>query len=1088
MKKLMALLLGITIILFLFGNTEAQTEYSIPPAYPVYKNCPAVESCIYYASCNFLDTTEPYSPKVACTPSSNFCIGLIYDDIAHAIKIRDTTDQFQTYPCSIFGDQQIPIDYGASRDGGLTNIVARATNYSLPYDAIYDSSMSRFWIAYADGIRSTHFYTYDPVSQVLNLSASFIGSTALGAQTSFTFVGFLTEGTPNNQPLALVAYRNWSGSFPCPSSSDSNYVMGYLYYRNGSFYKNIGHIFGAGIGCITFNSPNFYTLGWRGFLSPVYSATPAGLEMQGEWQYTTGAVVNTYGSYFPVNTMASFPNVPPFDGLSYWDNSKVIYHANVNGTNFTNGIYSSQSTNLQTFSSGALYFPFDSGIQQDIPLTDIASGNKEVFIYDVRNNISTNRGIYAYNVPLTPIKVTAIGFNPLTFQQTPNPIVVGVTLSCENYTQTETTDATSGIANFYSPCLTTSPHSISFASVTNFPNVYNYTFNIFQGCSSHNIKATFGSEYILRVTVTDGLIHTPASGATVTLDSDTAVTDYQGKANFTIFPLDATSFIVANNSAICFQDLSLSGIPHPYFYSVSKPNYVLVQENPLYLANGIGVNNLNSTKITTIFPNGINVQISAHTNDGFSVNPSTTITNWSGLFTQSNLVTSGYIPNQTSAGGFPINIILYSNLSAYNLTVSNLFNNVTQTQVVEITNGTNDNCYNGFCSIDFVFPYAFINFPCFQNNDCLGGTCLGSIFYDLLGCSVGTCSYTQTFCSSCDERVGCYDSGTTETCNGDLDCDKTCTAESSAQYGYCSSTGLCIYKNIICDNNVPCINTTIPVLSANGSVIGNYSAGICSNHQVCFSQSTSQSIFQITKQYVNIGFILNPASVTTETRLYKDQRVSCSPTEASATERHCIIGVNVPKIETGSIPESNQIVTTVGNSVNNWQFEVNQFDSNYYRFFDLSYQCDLNCGLDVITCPYGCNQETGFCYQSPVSGGSGGGLIAGCNQSIFSPICSIGNLVMNTTTNITLSQSLMGGGYGFVLLFITPIFYIMMLIVGIMIMASWVTKHMEVGVASGVVMMIVMATVFPELVWITIVVVVISGFIVGRQVIRAVNG
>jgi hypothetical protein len=198
------------------------------------------------------------------------------------------------------------------------------------------------------------------------------------------------------------------------------------------------------------------------------------------------------------------------------------------------------------------------------------------------------------------------------------------------------------------------------------------------------------------------------------------------------------------------------------------------------------------------------------------------------------------------------------------------------------------------------------------------------------------------------------------------------------------------------------------------------------------------------------------------------------------------MGVNVPKIETGSVPESNQIVTQVGGTSNAWQFGVSPYDSNYWRFYDLSYQCDLNCGLDIQFCQYGCNQETGFCYQQPVGGGGIG--IAGCNQSIYMPICSIANTVVNTTSNITLSQSLQGGGYGFVLLFLTPIFYIMLIVIGIMILASWATKHMEVGLASGVGMMIVMAVVFPELVWITIVMIVIAGFIVGRTVVKAVQG
>jgi hypothetical protein len=110
------------------------------------------------------------------------------------------------------------------------------------------------------------------------------------------------------------------------------------------------------------------------------------------------------------------------------------------------------------------------------------------------------------------------------------------------------------------------------------------------------------------------------------------------------------------------------------------------------------------------------------------------------------------------------------------------------------------------------------------------------------------------------------------------------------------------------------------------------------------------------------------------------------------------------------------------------------------------------------------------------------------NQSIFLPISSIANTIVNTTTNQTLSQSLQAGGYGFVLLFLTPIFWIMLFVIAVMIGAAWLTKHMEIGLASGIILMIVMASVFFELIWVTIVFVIIAGYIVGRQVIRAVQG
>jgi hypothetical protein len=110
------------------------------------------------------------------------------------------------------------------------------------------------------------------------------------------------------------------------------------------------------------------------------------------------------------------------------------------------------------------------------------------------------------------------------------------------------------------------------------------------------------------------------------------------------------------------------------------------------------------------------------------------------------------------------------------------------------------------------------------------------------------------------------------------------------------------------------------------------------------------------------------------------------------------------------------------------------------------------------------------------------------NQSIFLPISSVANQIVNTTTNQTLAQSLQASGFGFTLLFLTPIFWIMLFVVAIMCIAAYFTKHMEVGIGSGIIMVIVMAAVFPELIWIAIAVIVITAFIVGRTVVKAVTG
>lgn len=110
------------------------------------------------------------------------------------------------------------------------------------------------------------------------------------------------------------------------------------------------------------------------------------------------------------------------------------------------------------------------------------------------------------------------------------------------------------------------------------------------------------------------------------------------------------------------------------------------------------------------------------------------------------------------------------------------------------------------------------------------------------------------------------------------------------------------------------------------------------------------------------------------------------------------------------------------------------------------------------------------------------------NQSIFTPISSIANAIVNTTTNQTLSQSLQAQGFGFTLLFLTPIFWIFMIIVAIMSVISYYTRHMEIGGVAGLLTLIAVTTIFPELLWVTVVIIVIAGYIIGRTVVRAVQG
>jgi hypothetical protein len=110
------------------------------------------------------------------------------------------------------------------------------------------------------------------------------------------------------------------------------------------------------------------------------------------------------------------------------------------------------------------------------------------------------------------------------------------------------------------------------------------------------------------------------------------------------------------------------------------------------------------------------------------------------------------------------------------------------------------------------------------------------------------------------------------------------------------------------------------------------------------------------------------------------------------------------------------------------------------------------------------------------------------NQSLFLPIGSICNQIVNTTTNQTYCEATKESGFGFSLVFLTPIFWLMGLIIIVMTGVTWISRHMEVGLGAGILLLIGFTMVFPELLFITIAITVIVGFIVGRSVVRAVVG
>jgi hypothetical protein len=250
-----------------------------------------------------------------------------------------------------------------------------------------------------------------------------------------------------------------------------------------------------------------------------------------------------------------------------------------------------------------------------------------------------------------------------------------------------------------------------------------------------------------------------------------------------------------------------------------------------------------------------------------------------------------------------------------------------------------------------------------------------------------------------------------------------------------------------------------------------------------YDQVEAKNLFELTKEATTnwttyIAFLGNAVEDRNYTLRFSVLPLPINPT---TTEGNCIYIDNVRLVNTQVSwidPLCEEMYGAPCNELTDEEIQnvllencVNECIGNDYHIRTIQ---DLTCIEEVVLNYSTCVTQ----YQQQQTG----------NQSIFLPIGSVANSIVNTTTNQTLAQSLQAQGFGFVLLFLTPIFWIMMIVIIAMGGLAYWTRHMEIGVAGGIIMMIVMASVFPELIWITIVVVIIAGYIIGRQVIRAVQG
>lgn len=1073
MKKI-AFFLGITILLVLSGSAKAQLSQDYlpyPTSWSVYGDCPESATGIFDL-CNYI-STSPYAPVFDCTrdpQTTEQCVGLVYDDVAKAIVVLYSPNKFQPAFLSPSVIGTLPYDFSTNTVNKIQrNIIANYSNYSLPYDVWFDSSSNIFYIMTPNSV-----YTY-------NLNTGFYNSTALWSiggnqegsgncgSTCYQLIG-IAESDKNN-PLVTeprILGIRWT--------TGNRYIDTISYYlKNGSTTVETSNAIDVNMGAAN-----------RGMLGRGFVGTTT--------KYDIIVSVNEAGDVETRirDTLSGFPASPPKDGIHYWDGSNLIYHASQNLTaNITGGLYKILTTDLTSFGLPSLYYPFNTSINENIRYSYTAFNVNRNTLYHVTSNQTglgesvTRLGVKGSSSTLYPIRFLAVACNYYSIgggcQELTQPNQ-SVTINCNDGSY-----GTTGYGNDMTISMPCSNITAQFINPTLRPTYAIANIDL-QTCLNWQVNTQYTKPYTAKIIAIDGLTFLRVPNATVNLGGIINTTNSNGEAYFSnIYPLDNPYF----NSflyypTLCMQDLLSAGNPiHNYYTTITADNYRRWTSN-IQLAQIAGYSTYFLRDYTaTLQQAGVSLNLRLRSADGYTMPAASGITNITGNFNRISYILNGSNNNQSYAqGNYPQNWQIYSTSDPFNVSIAVTYVNQTYSTTATLTNGTNDICVDGECQVDIIIPQGFSVFPCDLNTDCIGGACYGTIFNSLIGCRNQKCSYQTQLCALCDSVVGCFQLSSTTGCSADSDCSKTCISTSTARYGYCGSGGVCLYKDVTCASGSQCANTTINVRDSENNIVYNYTAGICPEHKTCLELGESRTIFQIRKEWVEIGFIFNPYSVNKKMKLYGDNNAYCSVTQASSNKRYCISGANVPITEPNSYPENNFIFT----QPSAWQYTIDANNPQYYRFYDISYNCDLNCQIQYQFCQYGCNAETGFCYSTPIIGGGGvtGGI--SCNQSIFLPICSIANSIINKTTNMTLSQSFQAGGYGFVLIFLTPIFWLFLVIISVMILASYATKHMEIGGVAGLLMLVAFAVYFPELVWITIIIIIIGGYLIGRQIVRVVQG
>ena len=603
------------------------------------------------------------------------------------------------------------------------------------------------------------------------------------------------------------------------------------------------------------------------------------------------------------------------DGIWYWDGTRLVYRTN-------ESIKYVLTSDLSSFGLSNTYYTFNSSIQESINYTSYDDvGGKATYGFKRYSNQTNNYGIFAAQMPLRRLQIqymSAINLDDLSYEN----VNVTAILECNEYDLTYT-EAGSEFIDFYTPCENNTLTLI--ASGNYYPHISSFNVILNETCERTivPIDKQYRKPYTLTVRVADALTGERVDGVTVNIDGIINTTDSNGEAligNF--FPVTNSDFDISPIGS-CQYDVLFDGEPKPVSVIVTKAGYDTFTSTEYFASSPLGdpYSDFERDYSIKLSPPSTRLNVKAFTQDGVKIETDAADVNVYGA-NKTYLSEGGTYYEQSYSTKLPSLFVLVDNRSSYQVNVTLEYCGSYYQQNVTIVGGAYQDAI-------FDLNEKSNSICCQTTEDCPSSFCEGRYWKKLDGCS-SICQYTSIDCGSsdlCDDKRGCFDYKGTQSCETDEDCLQysQCISSYKSRTGLCGSDNLCIFKDVLCDS---CNETT----------------GLCVESELCIELGKLRHRFFIratTQPFIEGEYI----TYSVDYYCGLDNR----------GERTCIKGTSVPK--------STDLVgiTTMPDA---WAYTTN---STHYIFSDISVYCDNLCNVTYEYCEYGCNEETGYCYESPSS-------------------------------------------------------------------------------------------------------------------------